>query len=490
VISVRSARSLPLALGLAGLSVLLFGPAAAAAATADMAVVKTVNQPAPNVGDTVTFTVTVLNGGPDTATGVSVHDALPAGLSFVSAIPSQGTFDPATGVWTIGTVTTVTPQTLQIQATVASPAVQVNTASVTATQSDPNPGNNSAGATVTPQRADLAVAKSVDVPTPQVGDTVTFTVALTNRGPSAATGVSVQDLLPAGLSFVSATPSQGTFSSITGLWTVGSVPTTTSPSLQIRAKLTAVGRWVNTASIAGADQFDPNTVNNTASVTVPRTPTQTTVSSSLNPSRFGDQLTFTAKVAPTPDGGNVTFSDGGIPLGMPVPVDTATGTATSPPVSSLTAGSHQVVATYSGDTNFLPSASPAIAQVVNPPVPPRLSRMTLSPTVFAAASKGPSALAAARRHIGARVTYTLSKAARVRFRVAKLLAGRRHRLVTLRGSFTLGGRSGRNSFRFTGRLAGHRLRPGRYKLIATPSAGGRAGRPARASFRIVSAKRS
>jgi hypothetical protein len=59
------------------------------------------------------------------------------------------------------------------------------------------------------------------------------------------------------------------------------------------------------------------------------------------------------------------------------------------------------------------------------------------------------------------------------------------RLVTLTGSFTRGGKAGANSFRFTGRLAGHRLKPGKYQLVATPSAGGRTGRAASASFRII-----
>ena len=58
---------------------------------------KTVSNPTPNVGDPITFTVTLTNQGPDAATGVQVTDLLPAGLSFVSANPSQGSYNSGTG---------------------------------------------------------------------------------------------------------------------------------------------------------------------------------------------------------------------------------------------------------------------------------------------------------------------------------------------------------------------------------------------------------
>ena len=84
---------------------------------------------------------------------------------------------------------------------------QTNTATIaTADQFDPDPANNTATATETPQQADLVLTKTVDNPTPNVGDTITYTVTLTNNGPDAATGVQVTDLLPAGLTFVAATP--------------------------------------------------------------------------------------------------------------------------------------------------------------------------------------------------------------------------------------------------------------------------------------------
>jgi uncharacterized repeat protein (TIGR01451 family) len=52
----------------------------------------------------VTLTVTVSNSGPDTTTAVSVADLLPAGLTFVSATPSTGTYEAISGTWTVGSV--------------------------------------------------------------------------------------------------------------------------------------------------------------------------------------------------------------------------------------------------------------------------------------------------------------------------------------------------------------------------------------------------
>jgi hypothetical protein len=61
------------------------------------------------------------------------------------------------------------------------------------------------------------------------------------------------------------------------------------------------------------------------------------------------------------------------------------------------------------------------------------------------------------------------------------------RIVLLHGSFSLTGRAGTNTFRFTGRLAGHAIKPGHCLLIATPTANGDRGKPASAAFQIIAA---
>src|SRR5262249_38493084 len=156
--------------------------------------------------------------------GVQVSDLLPAGLAFVSATPSQGTYDSAAGLWSVGDLANSAAATLQIQATVNSPAAQTNTARVShAHQFDPDPGNNTSSATATPQQADLAVGKSVSDATPNVGDTIPSPIRVTNNGPDTATGVVVSDTLPPQVQARSSSASQGSYDPATGTWAVGTL---------------------------------------------------------------------------------------------------------------------------------------------------------------------------------------------------------------------------------------------------------------------------
>ena len=263
------------------------------------------NDPTPNVGEIVTYTLTLTNNGPDTATNVRTADRLPAGLSFVSATPSQGTYDPASGTWVVGTVTTSSPQTLMIRARVVSPTPQANIGTIThSDQFEPSPSDNTDGVALLPQQADLALAKSVNDTIPHVGDTIAYTVTLTNNGPDSATNVQVTDPLPAGVSFVSAMPSQGTYDPSTGLWSVGTVHLDFPETLVILARVDSPGSQINTAAITHSDQFDPSPANNAQSVVVFAMPIAPPTVTSLLRFGFHDQptefvLTFSSALDPT-----------------------------------------------------------------------------------------------------------------------------------------------------------------------------------------------
>jgi hypothetical protein len=95
-----------------------------------------------------------------------------------------------------------------------------------------------------------------------------------------------------------------------------------------------------------------------------RSTTTTALSSSANPSSFGQSVAFTATISPVPAGGTVQFSIDGSLVGSPAPIETATGSASGPVIASLLPGTHTIGATYTGDTNFSPSTG-SVVQTVN-----------------------------------------------------------------------------------------------------------------------------
>ncbi len=91
---------------------------------------------------------------------------------------------------------------------------------------------------VIPAVADLSVSLIVDNPNPSEGMNVQYTVTVSHlSGPALVSGVQVSDLLPAGLSFVSATTSTGAYDIASGIWSVGSVTLGGSETLRITAKI-------------------------------------------------------------------------------------------------------------------------------------------------------------------------------------------------------------------------------------------------------------
>jgi len=98
------------------------------------------------------------------------------------------------------------------------------------------------------------------------------------------------------------------------------------------------------------------------------TQSQTSLASSANPSTGGQQVTYTATVTNTDGGGTVTFTDGGNTIGDCPSAVALNASDQATCVTSYTfGGTHSIVATYSGDTNTLGSASPALSQVVSAP---------------------------------------------------------------------------------------------------------------------------
>jgi len=232
---------------------------------ADLGVVKNVDNGTPNEGDTVTYTITVTNNGPDNATGVELTDQLPAGVTYVSDTPSQGSYVSGTGIWSIGSIANTASATMTLVGTVdagTGNTIIANNATITdLDQGDETPGNDWDFADIDVQQADLSLTKTVDDSSPNVGDTIQYTLTLTNANPDNATSVTVTDLLPAGVTYVSDTPSQGSYVSGTGVWDVGTLAGSSSVTLTIDATVdsgTGGTSITNNAEVTTSDQADPD----------------------------------------------------------------------------------------------------------------------------------------------------------------------------------------------------------------------------------------
>ena len=196
----------------------------------DLTVAKSVNG-AGTFGplDTVTFTIVVShdldddgteadNGlSPSQATGVVLTDVLPTGLTFASATVGGASVTPTST--TGGTIVfpefdlaAATTRTYTITASVdddASGVLTNNTSLVTdAGETDTTNNADSADVTIVPQ-ANVRVSKSVSAANAQTGSELTYTITVTNDGPSPAEVVTAVDTLPAGVTFVSGTGPNG-----------------------------------------------------------------------------------------------------------------------------------------------------------------------------------------------------------------------------------------------------------------------------------------
>ena len=93
------------------------------------------------------------------------------------------------------------------------------------------------------------------------GSNVDWTITLDNAGPDAATNVTLADVLPVGLVYVSTVSStQGAYNSGTGVWTVGTVASGATHTIVIRTRLNEIGAITNRAEVKANDQWDVDSI--------------------------------------------------------------------------------------------------------------------------------------------------------------------------------------------------------------------------------------
>jgi uncharacterized repeat protein (TIGR01451 family) len=256
------------------------------------------------LGSNLVYTISVTNNGPSAATNVVVNQSLPGSVVFVSAVASQGnaTHTAGTVVASLGNLAFAQQATVTVTVTPTAPGTIYSSATVSSKDADTDPSNNNVtiDTHVNPPSAELAVGLA-DAPDPTlVGGSLTYTVAVTNNGPSTASGVTVTNVLPLSVNVLSVTPSQG-FATIFGNVVVcnfGSVTAGNRATADIRVAPTAQGTIVATAT-ASALQADPFPANNTATATTtvgPAADLAVTFGDFPDPVVVGSNWTYTVTV--------------------------------------------------------------------------------------------------------------------------------------------------------------------------------------------------
>jgi uncharacterized repeat protein (TIGR01451 family) len=225
-------------------------------------------------GSTLTYTLAYANDSPVNASGVTITDALPAGITYVLGSCTGGcayTAATRTLSWSIGSLAAGEgTYSVSFQATLDSPyggaATNLNTAGINSNET--SPASASAAVYVASPRAQLTLQKTASTTKVDPGANVTFTLNYANTGNASATNVLLSDPLPAGFAFVSATGSPSSTPAVgangTVTWTFTSLAAGASGSVTITAQATnpfsgAANPAVNTASIAATEVSPPVT---------------------------------------------------------------------------------------------------------------------------------------------------------------------------------------------------------------------------------------
>jgi uncharacterized repeat protein (TIGR01451 family)/fimbrial isopeptide formation D2 family protein len=234
---------------------------------ADLEVIKYSDGKKPNThvyskGDTVTWTIKVVNNGPDDAVNAVAVDFLPSGLIYISD-DSQGAFDHNTGIWNIGNLAKGESVILNIVTNISITNARItNNVDVTSETYDPNETNNHDNNTIrVAPEADLEIAKLVSQATSRANDIITWTIIVKNNGPDTAVNAVVSDKLPSGVVYVS-DDSNGAYNHNTGVWKLGNLAKGKSKVLHIKTKVIGTNRTITNFANVTSDTPDPDESNN------------------------------------------------------------------------------------------------------------------------------------------------------------------------------------------------------------------------------------
>ncbi len=283
----------------------------------DLAITKTDSADPIIPGQPLVYTIVVTNNGPSNATQVRVTDNLPNGIQITSATSTVGTVTiPASaqdttpannddlivnvGNLALGATATITVNATVLPGTTGTLTNVANVESLDTSLTETNTANNIATETtgLTPA-IDLRISKVDSIDPAFAGGALTYTIVVTNDGPSTATNVTLSDTLPAGVTFTSVTSTQGTVSNAAGVvsGSLGTLAPNASATITliVGVNVTTRGSITNTASVV-ADQTESNTQNNSASAS-------TAINANVD---LG--ITKTDSVDPVAAGGNLVYT--------------------------------------------------------------------------------------------------------------------------------------------------------------------------------------
>ena len=225
----------------------------------DLQVIITANQTDAYLGDNITFTVTVINHGNDTAENVTVKLDLPYSTEYTDVYM----YDSLNGIWNIGILENNTNRTINITVTMAQPGITTYNATVNTLTSETNTMNNYDNVTINiTSILDLEIKINSNITgNIYTGDLTEFQVTVTNHGPSNATNTIVNLNLP-GTIFI---PTKGTYAG--GTWNIGTLNTGETANLTIQRIIQSTDTGIYNANVT-ANELDKNTTNNNATINV------------------------------------------------------------------------------------------------------------------------------------------------------------------------------------------------------------------------------
>jgi len=226
---------------------------------ADLSVTKDLVTIGPYTRDqTVEFSITVTNNGPNDATNVLVTDT-PSNLTITSVSSTNCVALPCT----IPALANGASEVITVQATIDASGTFDNAVAVTVSSPvvDPVPENNTddTGNGGSTSSADVSITKTLDTPGPYtLNQLVTYTLVVSNDGPSPATNVMVTD-----------TPSNLDILSVSGSGcaalpcTIPTLGVGASTNISLTARITVAGGTFDNSATVSAQEHDPNLSNNT-----------------------------------------------------------------------------------------------------------------------------------------------------------------------------------------------------------------------------------